>query len=35
MKSIGDGSSALADYFAPLKAWLDKQNKAKRYVVGW
>jgi hypothetical protein len=30
MKSIGDGPSALADYFAPLKAWLDEQNKAKR-----
>jgi peptidyl-dipeptidase A len=26
--------SALADYFARLKAWLDEQNKAKRYVVG-
>ena len=24
---------AMADYFAPLKAWLDKQNAGKR--VGW
>jgi peptidyl-dipeptidase A len=28
-------ASALADYFAPLKTWLDEQNKAKRYPVGW
>jgi peptidyl-dipeptidase A len=28
-------ASALADYFAPLKAWLDEQNKAKGYPVGW
>jgi peptidyl-dipeptidase A len=28
-------ASALADYFAPLKAWLDEQNKAKGYAVGW
>jgi peptidyl-dipeptidase A len=28
-------ASALADYFAPLKAWLDEQNKAKGYKVGW
>jgi peptidyl-dipeptidase A len=28
-------ASALADYFAPLKAWLDEQNKAKHYPVGW
>ena len=28
-------ASALADYFAPLKTWLDEQNKAKGYSVGW
>jgi peptidyl-dipeptidase A len=28
-------ASALADYFAPLKAWLDVQNKANHYPVGW
>jgi peptidyl-dipeptidase A len=28
-------ASALADYFAPLKSWLDEQNKAKGYAVGW
>jgi peptidyl-dipeptidase A len=28
-------ASALADYFAPLKAWLDEQNKANHYRVGW
>ncbi len=28
-------AAALADYFAPLKAWLDEQNKAKGYPVGW
>jgi peptidyl-dipeptidase A len=28
-------ASALADYFAPLKAWLDQQNQAKHYQVGW
>jgi peptidyl-dipeptidase A len=28
-------ASALADYFAPLKTWLDGQNKAKGYAVGW
>ena len=28
-------ASALADYFAPLKKWLDEQNKAKGYAVGW
>jgi peptidyl-dipeptidase A len=28
-------ASALADYFAPLKTWLDEQNKAKGYPVGW
>src|ERR1700682_202522 len=28
-------ASALADYFAPLKVWLDEQNRANRYPVGW
>lgn len=28
-------ATALADYFAPLKAWLDEQNKAKGYALGW
>lgn len=28
-------ASALADYFAPLKTWLDEQNKAKGYALGW
>lgn len=28
-------ASALADYFAPLKAWLDERNKANHYPVGW
>jgi len=28
-------ATALADYFAPLKAWLDEQNGAKHYPVGW
>ena len=28
-------ASALADYFAPLLAWLDEQNKANGYPVGW
>jgi peptidyl-dipeptidase A len=28
-------ASALADYFAPLKMWLDEQNKANHYSVGW
>jgi peptidyl-dipeptidase A len=28
-------ASALADYFAPLKAWLDEQNKKNKYHVGW
>jgi peptidyl-dipeptidase A len=28
-------ASALADYFAPLKLWLDEQNRAHRYAVGW
>ena len=28
-------ATALADYFAPLKTWLDAQNKAKSYPAGW
>jgi peptidyl-dipeptidase A len=28
-------ASALADYFAPLKVWLDQQNAANHYAVGW
>jgi peptidyl-dipeptidase A len=28
-------ASALADYFAPLKTWLDEQNTANNYPVGW
>ena len=28
-------ASALAEYFAPLKTWLDGQNKAKGYAMGW
>jgi peptidyl-dipeptidase A len=28
-------ASALADYFAPLKIWLDEQNNANHYPVGW
>ncbi len=28
-------ASALADYFAPLKSWLDEQNKKNNYPVGW
>jgi peptidyl-dipeptidase A len=28
-------ATALADYFAPLKTWLDEQNKAHNYPVGW
>jgi peptidyl-dipeptidase A len=28
-------ATALADYFAPLKAWLDDQNKKNGYAVGW
>jgi len=28
-------ATALADYFAPLKIWLDEQNKKKAYAVGW
>ena len=28
-------ATALADYFAPLKTWLDEQNRANHYPVGW
>jgi peptidyl-dipeptidase A len=28
-------ATAIADYFAPLKTWLDDQNKAHNYPVGW
>jgi len=28
-------ATALSDYFAPLKTWLDEQNKAKGYPAGW
>ena len=28
-------ATALADYFAPLKVWLDDQNKKNGYPVGW
>ena len=28
-------ASALADYFAPLKTWLDEQNKQNGYPMGW
>jgi peptidyl-dipeptidase A len=28
-------ATAMADYFAPLKAWLDEQNKKNHYPVGW
>jgi len=28
-------ATAIADYFAPLKVWLDEQNKAHNYPVGW
>jgi peptidyl-dipeptidase A len=28
-------ATVLADYFARLKGWLDEQNKAKNYPVGW
>jgi len=28
-------ASALADYFAPLRIWLDEENKANHYPVGW
>jgi peptidyl-dipeptidase A len=28
-------ATALADYFVPLKVWLDEQNKKNGYAVGW
>jgi peptidyl-dipeptidase A len=28
-------ATALADYFAPLKAWLDEQNRKNNYPIGW
>ena len=28
-------ATAIADYFAPLKTWLDEQSKSKGYPVGW
>ena len=28
-------ASAIADYFAPLKTWLDEQNKKNNYPAGW
>jgi peptidyl-dipeptidase A len=28
-------ASAIADYFAPLKTWLDEQNKKNNNPVGW
>jgi peptidyl-dipeptidase A len=28
-------ASAIADYFAPLKTWLDEQNKKNNYPVSW
>ena len=28
-------ATALADYFAPLKTWLDEQNQKNGYPVGW
>lgn len=28
-------ATAIADYFAPLKIWLDEQNKKNNYAVGW
>jgi peptidyl-dipeptidase A len=28
-------ATAIEDYFAPLKTWLDEQNKAHNYPVGW
>ena len=28
-------ATALADYFAPLKVWLDEQNRKNNYPVGW
>jgi peptidyl-dipeptidase A len=28
-------ATALAEYFAPLKKWLDEQNEKNHYAVGW
>jgi peptidyl-dipeptidase A len=28
-------ATAIEDYFAPLKTWLDEQNRAHNYPVGW
>jgi len=28
-------ATAIADYFAPLKAWLDEQNRKNAYPAGW
>jgi len=28
-------ANAIADYFAPLKVWLDEQNRKNNYPVGW
>jgi len=28
-------ATAISDYFAPLKVWLDEQNKKNNYPVGW
>jgi len=28
-------ATAIADYFAPLKVWLDEQNAKNHYAVGW
>ena len=28
-------ATAMADYFAPLKSWLDDQNKKNAYPAGW
>ena len=28
-------ATALTDYFAPLKAWLDEQNRKEGYAAGW
>jgi hypothetical protein len=28
-------ASAIVDYFAPLKAWLDEQNAKNGVKVGW
>jgi hypothetical protein len=28
-------ATALAEYFAPLKKWLDEQNEKNHYPVGW